>query len=138
MEANFIIAIAGLILSVASFILACFIAYLQCNTYDKQRRQELYEPRYKFYQELQNIYYSLDNPTKNTHYIQFEDISHLLSRSEWLFGKDMRKAINDLNSRTLDEMDKKLGILPDYLERIFAKYMTIEKNSAQNNIIANK
>ena len=104
-----------------------FMDYIQLNINEKKRKQDLFEKRYQFYEKLKDVYYSLDDPNKNVPHIQIEDISKLLPEALWLFGEDMRLAINNLEGREFDIEDKQLEKLPDEIERIFDKYMRIEK-----------
>lgn len=107
--------------------LAALIAYMQWLTTEKKRKQDLFEKRYEFYQKLKDIYYSLDDKSRPVSYCQIEDICGLMSKAEWLFGNDLKVAINDLQCSECDEIDKSLDVLPDKLEKVFFKYMKIER-----------
>lgn len=113
-------------LAIASFFLTFLIAYVQWNTNEKRRRQDLFEKRCQFYEEIKDIYYNLDNPNKSAPYIQIEDISRLLPKALWLFGEDMREVLNNLVAKELDETDKRLECLPDEIEGVFSKYLRLE------------
>ena len=103
------------------------IAFLQWRTSEKQRKQDLFDIRLEFYKRLKNTYLSLSakkeagaNP-----YLEPEDLFPLTSEAKWLFGKDLAKAISDMQGLELDETDSAFENLPFEIEKIFEKDMKI-------------
>ncbi|MBQ2883572.1 MAG: hypothetical protein IJE43_07375 [Alphaproteobacteria bacterium] len=111
-----------------SALVTFLIAYVQYKANQQNLKKELFDRRCNFYDELKSIYYSLDATGKSAPYCQIEDISHLMPKAKWLFGEDMCEAIQELNCKEIDEIDRALGVLPNNIEKLFAKYMHIESN----------
>lgn len=103
------------------------IALLQWRTSEKQRKQDLFDIRLNFYQKLKNVYFSLSSKQKSgfNPYLEPEDLFPLISEAKWLFGKDMAKAISDMQGIELDDTDVAFESLPYEVEKIFEKYMKI-------------
>lgn len=103
------------------------IAFLQWRTSEKQRKQDLFDIRFKFYQKLKNIYFSLTTKQKAglNPYLEAEDLFPLLPEAKWLFGEDMANAISDMQGLELDDTDEVFETLPYKVEKIFEKYMKI-------------
>ena len=106
------------------------IAYMQWQTNERGRKQNLYNLRIQFYEEIKKLYLSLDNKahTIGINYIEEDDIFPYTAKAEWLFGEDMVEALNKLVGKELDYADQTFCCLPYDVEKIFTRYMKIEKN----------
>lgn len=116
------------IITTFSAMITFLIAYIQHKTNQQNFKKELFEQRCNFYEEIKCIYHSLDEKERNVPYCQIEDISHLIPKAKWLFGEDMCNALLELNCKEVNYIDQCLGVLPDNLERVFEKYMKLERH----------
>lgn len=113
-------------LAIASFFLTFLIAYVQWNTNEKKRRQDLYQKRVDFRERLLSEYLNLANRPKGEQHFRIDDLYPFLMKAEWLFNNDMKLVINNLESKELDESDSQLKCLPDDVEKVFSKYLKLE------------
>lgn len=113
-------------LAIASFFLTFLIAYVQWQTNEKKRKQDLYQKRADFRKRLLSEYLALDNRPKGAQYFNIEDLSIFIIEASWLFNNDLKLAINNLDAKELNEMDKQLNCLPDEIEQVFSKYLRLE------------
>lgn len=106
------------------------IAYMQWQTNERERKQNLYNLRIQFYEEIRKLYLSLDNKAHKIgiDYIAEDDIFQYTAKADWLFGEDMVEALNKLVGKELDYDDQTFRCLPYEVEKVFTKYMKIEKN----------
>ncbi len=104
------------------------IALLQWRTSEKQRKQDLFEIRFKFYQRLKDVYFSLYRKKEagGNPYLESEDLFPLLSEARFLFGEDVAQAISDMQGLEPDDIDFAFGKLPDDIEKVFEKYMKVK------------
>lgn len=104
------------------------IAFMQWRTSEKQRKQDLFDKRFEFYDRLKNLYLSLFQREKagGPKYIEPDDISPYLPEAKWLFGEDMVSAIQDMDGLELNEEDQIFRNLPYNIEKVFNRYMIVE------------
>lgn len=104
------------------------ISFMQWKTEEKQRKQDLFDKRFEFYNKLKNIYFSMPEKKKSglNPYLEAEDLFPLTSEALWLFGEDMVKVLSDLVGTELKEDDKWFNNLPDNVEKVFNKYMKVD------------
>ncbi len=104
------------------------VAFLQWRTSEKQRKQDLFDIRFKFYQRLKEVYFSLRRKKKagGNPYLEPEDLFPLLSEARFLFGEDVAQAISDMQGLELDDTDSAFEVLPHNIEKVFEKYMRVK------------
>ena len=104
------------------------IAFMQWRTSEKQRKQDLFDKRFEFYNKSKNIYFSMPEKKKAglNPYLEAEDLFPLTSEALWLFGEDMVKVLSDLVGTELEEDDRCFNNLPEHVENIFNKYMKVD------------
>ena len=112
------------------------VACLQWLTLERQRKKDLFDKRYKFYKNIQNIYLSLEEKHKNggNPYLEAEDIFPYITEAKWLFGNDVAEALNNLIGKELDGTDQIFRSLPENINEVFDKYMQIEAHNYLWNI----
>lgn len=107
-------------LTPAIAIAVALIGFLQWRTAERKRRQELFDKRFAFFQNLWSIYEDQvigEGPPAD--YTDFLQYAH---EAEFLFGGDVTSHMFQIEERT-----QKGGLEYDWFSKPFKKYLVIEQ-----------
>lgn len=97
------------------------IAYLQWRTSEEQRKQQLFDKRYRFFKVLWNIFCAHIESPGQAPPLRPEDLFDYTHEADFLFGKDI---VSHLLS--MPEKQKENCIDYDWFSKPFSKYMKLK------------
>ena len=114
------IKILSALLTPAIALFAVLIAYLQWQTEERKRKQDLFDKRYAFFKRLWKIYSDYTKSGTGAKQIQGADLVDLIHECDFLFGKDIVDHIFKIpQKQSIDHLDY------DWFSKPFRKYIKL-------------
>lgn len=104
--------------------IVAFVTWLQWDTNEKKRKQDLFDKRYTFYSKLKELY--IEHAREGERF-DFLDFVPAAEEARFLFGKDIEKHVLAIPDRkVVDEAAAYIGIVEGWFIRPFLKYLALK------------
>jgi len=120
-ERDWVDILSALLVPTVAVIGSC-IAFLQWRTNELKRKQDLFDRRYAYYQQVRKIYFAVASSERPTDETDFFDLAE---EASFLFGDDVAKHIVSIADRKIPEQVRH-GIMDDWFVQPFKKYLELK------------